>query len=223
MGHMNKWMLVLGFITAWASPSFAQSERDAWQRVPAVVDALRISKGSTVADLGAGSQGYFTQRLSPVVGATGRVYAVDISDRAIRGLNALTREQGLSNVKVIRGQDDDPRLPAASLDAVLIVNAYHDMEQPESVLRGVLRALRPGGRLVILDYAPSDVSARASRAEQTSEHELDLEIAATELQGSGFEILERDPRFTSEPYRDRAHPQWMLIARRPAEDPEVNR
>lgn len=195
----------------------AQEEnRDEWQRVPEVVRALGIGPGGRVADVGAGS-GFFTERLSPIVGPDGRVFAVDVSDRSLRELERLARERRLGNVTVVRGALDDPRLEPASVDAVLVVDAYHDMEAPAPMLAGMLRALRPGGRLVMVDFAPSGPRVGASRAVQTARHELSPETAARELADAGFEVVERVDAFARQPgSRGRAYTQWMLVARRPA-------
>lgn len=216
-------LMMLAFAVPFANDAHAQNrseewrERDVWQRAPAVLDALGLAAGSEVADVGAG-WGYFTAHLSRAVGAAGRVYAVDISDRAIRELSRLVREDSLENVRVVRGEVDDPTLAPRSIDAALIVNAYHDMVRHRAMLTGIRLALRPGGRLVIVDMAPYEVSADAPRAEQVAEHELEVGIAERELRSAGFEIAERVDVFT-----ERCIPgvgagpfvQWMLVARRP--------
>lgn len=200
-----------------ALPAAAQGDdRDRWQRVPEVVRALGIGPGGRVADVGAGS-GFFTERLSPVVGAAGRVFAVDVADWSLRQLERRVRERGLANVTVVRGALDDPRLEPESVDAVLVVDAYHDMDQPAPMLAGMLRALRPGGRLVMVDFAPSASRAGAARARQTARHELSPDTAARELREAGFEVVERVDVFARQPGpRGRLYTQWMLVARRPA-------
>jgi len=184
--------------------------RDAWQRVPDIITALSIGAGSRVADVGAGS-GYFTERLAREVGTGGRVFAVEISEPELARLARLAESHDLGNLKVIRGQIDDPGLPDRSLDAVLVVNAYHQMTEHAAMLAGMYRALRPGGRLVILDHAPSD--GGASRDRQTAGHRLALTLAEQEILEAGFEVVSRDPEFTRDGL---GRPQWMLVARRPA-------
>ncbi|UCC72937.1 MAG: class I SAM-dependent methyltransferase [Gemmatimonadota bacterium] len=182
--------------------------RDDWQRVPDVIAALAIGEGSRVADVGAGS-GYFTEHLAAEVGAIGRVFAVDISQRALSQLRRLVEDQGLDNVEVVRGEPDDPKLPERSLDAVLVVDAYHEMTEYQAMLSGMFRALKPGGRLVILDLIPSNPSQ--SRDRQTASHELSIALAEQEVREAGFEVLKRDELF-AESGRHRG--QWMLVARR---------
>ncbi len=184
----------------------AQRNRDRWQRVPDILVAMAIGEGSYVADVGAGD-GYFVEYLSDEVGSSGRVFAVDISERALSNLRRLVDNDDLDNVDVVRGELDDPNLPSEALDAILVVNAYHEMTEHEAMLAAMLDALKPGGRLVMLDHVPSDDDE--SRTEQTESHDISIDIAEEELQAAGFEILERHEEFTG----NRSQ-QWMLVARR---------
>jgi ubiquinone/menaquinone biosynthesis C-methylase UbiE len=169
--------------------------------------ALAIGTGSQVADVGAGD-GYFVGFLAEEVGSTGRVFAVDVSERALSNLRQLIDDEGLDNVEVVHGDYDDPNLPDGSLDAVLVVNAYHEMTEYEAMLAGMLQSLRPGGRLVMLDHIPSDASD--SRGRQTRDHDIGIDIVAPELEAAGFVVIERYEEFTGGG-RTR---QWMLVARR---------
>jgi predicted methyltransferase len=126
-------------------------DRDAWQKPDQVMDALGIADGSTVADLGAGG-GWFTIRLARRVGPNGLIYAEDIQTQMIDSIKRRVEREGLRNVRMILGTPIDPRLPERSVDAVLIVDAYHEVEQPVALLRNVAKALKPRGRLGIIDY-----------------------------------------------------------------------
>lgn len=126
-------------------------DRDAWQRPDQIMDALGIADGATVADLGAGA-GWFTIRLARRVGPNGRVYAEDIQPQMIEAITRRIQREGLRNVTTILGAPDDPRLPAGKLDAVLMVNVYHELEDPVALLRNVARSLAPKGRLGIVDF-----------------------------------------------------------------------
>jgi predicted methyltransferase len=125
-------------------------DRDAWQRPDDIMDALGIGEGSTVADLGAGG-GWFTIRLSNRVGPNGIVFAEDIQPQMIEAIKRRVQRARLANVKPILGTPSDPRLPAP-VDAVLIVDSYHEMEQAQSVLRNVAAALKPNGRIGIVEF-----------------------------------------------------------------------
>lgn len=127
-------------------------DRDAWQRPDQVMDKLRIAEGSIVADLGAGG-GWFTMRLASRVGPNGIVYAEDVQPQMIEAINRRTGRAMLRNVKTVLGTSLDPRLPAP-VDAVLIVDAYHDIsiEQPVVMLSNVARSLKPSGRIGIVEF-----------------------------------------------------------------------
>jgi ubiquinone/menaquinone biosynthesis C-methylase UbiE len=125
-------------------------DRDEWQRPAKIMDALGVGDGSVVADLGAGS-GWFTIRLADRVGPNGRVYAEDIQHQMIDSIRRRVDKIGLKNVTTILGTMKDPMLPAP-VDAVLIVDAYHEMEQPVVLLRNVARSLKPSGRIGIVNF-----------------------------------------------------------------------
>jgi ubiquinone/menaquinone biosynthesis C-methylase UbiE len=125
-------------------------DRDAWQRPEQIMDHLGIAEGSIVADLGAGG-GWFTIRLAMRVGPNGRVYAQDIQPGMIGAINRRVDREGLKNVKTVLGTADDPQLPAP-VDVVLIVDAYHEMDDPQTLLRNVRKSLKPGGRLGIVEF-----------------------------------------------------------------------
>ena len=126
-------------------------DREAWQKPEEVMDAVGIADGTHVADLGAGG-GWFTVRLARRVGPNGVVYAEDIQREMIAAIERRVQSQGLRNVRTILGTQDDPRLPAGSLDAILIVDSYHEMRAPVPLLRRVAAALRPHGKLGIIDF-----------------------------------------------------------------------
>ncbi len=126
-------------------------DRDAWQKPEQIMDALGIADGSVVADLGAGG-GWFTIRLARRIGPNGLVYAEDIQPQMIEAINRRVQREGLHNVRTILGTPDDPRLPAGKVDAVLIVDTYHEMEDPVTLLRNLARALSPKGRIGVVDF-----------------------------------------------------------------------
>jgi ubiquinone/menaquinone biosynthesis C-methylase UbiE len=126
-------------------------DREAWQKPDQVMDSLQIAEGSVVAELGAGG-GWFTIRLARRVGAFGRVYAEDIQRLMIEVIQRRVQREGLTNVVPKLGTKDDPGLPTGSIDAVLIVDAFPEMEDPVALLQNVVRALRPNGLVGIIDY-----------------------------------------------------------------------
>ena len=189
----------------------ARVQREAWQRVPDIFAALGARPGSRIADLGAG-EGWLTVRLARHVGASGRVFAVDISEASLNKLAETLAKDTLRNVELVLAEDDDPRLPFGTLDGVVILNAYHEMIKRVPVLEGLKRALKPGGLLVIVDNAPND--SVQTRKEQMARHALALDFARDDLEAQGFEIVSTDATFVEQKNSDHAQRQWLLTARR---------
>jgi predicted methyltransferase len=181
-----------------------ESERDRWQRPWDTLRALNLRPGNTVVDLGSGA-GYFALKLSPAVGQRGQVLAVDLRRLSLFFLWTRSRLRGQHNVHVIVGEEDDPRLPTGTVDAVLICNTYHEFSNPELILNRVFRSLRPGGRLVVVDRA-----ARANEAQHA--HEAPLVVVEGELRNQGFEIVSHDDSFIDRPGDDL---WWLVIGGKP--------
>ena len=175
--------------------------------------------GAIVADLGAGG-GYYSMRLSDVVGPTGKVFAEDISENSMGWLHRRVQVFDLQNVEVVKGEADNPKLPADSFAAVLVVNSYHHFEQYEAMDQQILRMLKPGGRLVIADYSLPAHRAE-SRADQVKAHEIDANLVREELMRIGFHVLKCDDpflkRMTDVTNGDRigAADMWLMVAVRP--------
>ncbi|MGH9161447.1 MAG: methyltransferase domain-containing protein [Vicinamibacteraceae bacterium] len=189
-----------------------ESRRDRWQPADEALEALRVKEGAAIADVGAGG-GYFTVRIADAVGAQGRVYAVEIDPQEIDKLRARVTAERRLNVNVIAGKPDDPRLPEAALDVVLIVNAYHEFEDHRGMLDHLQRSLKPNGRLVIEDHVAS-ARRDATRDAQVERHEIAPAIVERELREAGFELVQRRA-LSSRDEEDQG--RWLIVARRPAE------
>jgi predicted methyltransferase len=210
-------------VAAQESHSVAQHEarRDEWQKVDAIFAAMNVKRGAVVADIGAGG-GFFTTRLSRSVGPEGRVYAVEIASAELKRLRTRVENEKLSNVEVVEGATDNPKLPSASLDAALIVNAYHEMKQYREMLAALKAALKPGGRLVIVE--PISASRRdASRDVQVQSHEIGAEFVRQETREAGFAHVQLHDPFTTRPHGH--DEEWMLVVTpaRPAADSSAQR
>lgn len=171
-----------------------ESNRESWQRVPDVIAALGVGPGSRVADVGAGD-GFFTTRLAKAVGADGRVYAVDISKNALDRLARRVADAGLTNVDAILGTPSDPRLTAGTLDAALIVNAYHEMREHQAMLAAIKAALKPGGRLVIVESVIT-AQRNVAREVQENRHQLAPHFVQQDALQAGFAIVRFEEQFT---------------------------
>ena len=148
-----------------------EDQRERVGEAAKVMEFLQIRPGMVVADIGAGS-GYYTARLSPRVGPTGRVLAQDVVPSYLAALQRRVQREGLDNVTVSLGDAHDPRLPANSVDLALLVHMYHEIEQPFGLLHNLLPALRPGARVAILD------TTRPTQYHGTPLPLLDCELAA---------------------------------------------
>ena len=128
-------------------------DRDLWQMPDDIMDALGIFDGATVADVGAGA-GWFTIELAQRVGPNGLVYAQDVQPQMLEAISRRVAREGLQNVRTVLGVGSEPNLPAASQDAVLVVDVYPEVEQRVAFLQNLAAALKPGGRLGVVNYTP---------------------------------------------------------------------
>lgn len=126
-------------------------DRDIWQRPDQIMDALAIAEAAVVADVGAGS-GWFTIRLARRVGPNGIVYAEDVQQEALTAISRRVMAEGLTNVRTLLGEGSETGLPPARLHAVLIVDAYNEIDDRVALLRNLARALRPDGRIGVVDF-----------------------------------------------------------------------
>ena len=134
-----------------------RSERAEEERPEILLSALELKAGMKVADVGAGT-GYYSWRMAQRVGAGGTVYAVDIQPEMIRLLEQQMSRRRAANVKALLGTPTDPGLPPASVDLALMVDVYHELEYPYEMLAAVVRALKPGGRLVFVEFRAGDAA-----------------------------------------------------------------
>jgi predicted methyltransferase len=203
-----------------AAGTFQASDagRENFQKATSLLGALQVSPGDWVADVGAGG-GYYSMRLSHLVGSEGKVFAEEISDSSLRALTARVKEFDLKNVEIVKGDADDPKLPADRLSAVLIVDAYHHFTNHADMLAKILHALKPGGRLGIADYSFKDHRSQP-RADQLKLHEIDPATVRSEVEQAGFQIVKlEDPFVEWRPgvgnTRSSNTDLWLLVAVRP--------
>jgi len=181
--------------TYW-STVFDDPARAAWQKPEQLVAALGLRPGQCVADLGAGT-GYFSRLLSSAVGPMGTVLAVDPEPNLIAYLRERSEREGTANVVPILASHDNPRLPPGSVDVVLIVDTFHHIDDRITYLRNLQRALRPSGRIAVVDW-----QKRALPVGPEMEHKLAREQVVDEMDAAGYRLTD-EPRFL--PY------QYFLI------------
>jgi SAM-dependent methyltransferase len=161
---------------------FNRPGRNAEEQPERLLNALEIPRGATVADLGSGT-GYFTWRLAEQVGPKGRVLAVDVQQKMLDLTKAAVAQHKLNNVEYVLATDTDPRLPEKAVDLVFIAYAYHEFADPEAIMASVRRSLKPGGRVVVLEYAKESNIAPASPL-----HKMSFEEIRQEIEPMGFTI-----------------------------------
>jgi precorrin-6B methylase 2 len=161
-------------------PWLDRPSREAEEKPSFVLDALSLRRGETVADLGAGS-GYYTFRIAPKVGPSGKVLAVEIQDEMIAALRQRIAEQKVVNVEVVKGSESDPHLPANALDLVLMVDVYHELAFPYEVMTAVRKALKPRGRVVFVEYRKEDPAVTIKEVHKMSVEQLEKEMKAVKM------------------------------------------
>jgi len=162
-------------------------DREAWQKPDEIIDALGIADGAAVADIGAGA-GWFTIRLARRVGPNGVVYAQDVQREMLDAVRRRVAREGLRNVETRLGSDTNPNLPARSLDAVLVVDVYPEVEDRVVFLRNVADALKPGGRIGVVNYRPGRGGPGPSPAEGPR---VDSAAVESDAQAAGLRVVAR--------------------------------
>ncbi|MEW6268443.1 MAG: class I SAM-dependent methyltransferase [Thermodesulfobacteriota bacterium] len=162
---------------------FDDPQRDTWQKPDAVVQALGLAPGMTVADVGAGT-GYFSRRLSQAVGPRGAVLAAEPEPALVAHLRERAEREGTANLVPILASKDNPRLPAGSTDVVLIVDTWHHIDDRIAYARRLKDALKASGRVAIVDWQKRELPVGPPTA-----HKLAREQVVEELQGAGYRLV----------------------------------
>ena len=160
--------------------------RDAFEKPRDVVRAMGLQKGMTVADVGTGI-GYMLPFLSRAVGPDGRVIAEDIFDDFLASAKQRASNQNLANVTFVKGTETDPGLSEGSADEVLALDVYHHFDYPEKMLAGIHKALKPGGKLVVVEYYKRPEAMPEGRA--MTHIRLDMPDVIREIEASHFHLL----------------------------------
>ncbi len=174
-------------VMGWSGAGWLErADRDEEQRPDEIVRTMGLRDGDVVADLGAGT-GYFTRRLAKAVAPSGQVYAVDIQPEMIDLLKRNVEKAGLTNVLPVLGTGDDPKLPKDSVDWILLVDVYHELQQPKAMLARMREALRPGGRVALVEYRLEGTTALHIR----EAHRMSPKQVLAEWEPAGFRLVKR--------------------------------
>ncbi len=152
-------------------------EREAEEAPKRLVEMLKLKEGERAADVGAGS-GYFTFLMAPKVGQTGVVYAVDIQPEMLAIIANRAKGFGYRQVKPVRGTITDPRLPAGTVDTILMVDVYHEFSHPWEMTQSMVRSLKPGGRIVFVEYRAEDPNVPIKAVHKMTEAQVKREMTA---------------------------------------------
>jgi ubiquinone/menaquinone biosynthesis C-methylase UbiE len=163
-----------------------RAERVQEEEPDIALDAIKLTTGSTVADVGAGS-GYMSVKMAKRVGPTGKVYANDIQPEMLTLLRQRLAKEKITNIETVLGTIDDPKLPAATLDLILMVDVYHEFSEPQKMLRRMHESLKPGGRLVLLEYRKEDPAIPIR-----IDHKMTVAEAKMEVEAEGYTLSKVD-------------------------------
>lgn len=156
------------------------------ERPDLVLAAMDLRDGSVVAEIGAGT-GYFTRRLARAVGPTGEVWAVDIQPEMLDELERRAAAEGIDNIVSVLGEPDDPLLPEEMFEWILLVDVYHEIQQPEPMLEAIRRSLAPGGRVALVEYRLEGATAEHIRLS----HRMSVNQILAEWVPAGFDLVDR--------------------------------
>lgn len=173
-------------VMPWQGADWLEREhREELEKPEVVLGAMGLKDGDLVADLGAGT-GFFTRRMARAVAPTGKVYATDIQPQMLERLEASAAQEGIGNIVTVLGTETDPKLPRGTFDWILLVDVYHEFQQPEPMLAKIREALKPGGRVALVEYrAEGDTAAHIH-----PDHKMTVEQVLAEWRPAGFELVE---------------------------------
>ena len=164
-------------VMGWQGAAWLErEEREKEERGDLLMRELALRPGMVVADVGAGT-GYYARRMSPLVGAAGTVFAVDVQPEMIAMLTDLAKKAGLANIKPVLGAADNVKLADASIDLAIMVDVYHELEFPYEVMESIVRALKPGGRVAYVEYRAEDAKVPIKPVHKMTEAQVRKEAA----------------------------------------------
>jgi ubiquinone/menaquinone biosynthesis C-methylase UbiE len=189
------------------APWLTRESREREEECSTLIKAIDIKPGQTICDMGCGN-GFYTLKLAELVGETGRVIAVDIQPEMLRFLEERAKSEGVKNVKPVLGTLVDPKLEPASLDMILLVDVYHEFSHPEHMLKAMREALKPSGRMVLVEFRLEDRNVPIKLLHKMSKKQIMKEIPP-----NGFKLVEQ---FDKLPWQ-----HVMFFARDDSELPEI--
>ena len=182
---------IAGVMSAAGSDWLDRPEREEEEHPDQALQAIGIRRGMVVADVGAGS-GVMTFKMAKLVGPSGKVYAVDIQPEMLEILQTRAQRDKVTNIQTVLDTVSDPKLPAGAIDLILLVDVYHEFSQPQAMLDHMREALKPNGRLVLLEYRKEDPTVPI-----LPDHKMSVSEVKAEVEPEGFQfdqVIEVLPR-----------------------------
>ncbi|HYK18838.1 MAG TPA: class I SAM-dependent methyltransferase [Bryobacteraceae bacterium] len=173
---------IAGVMSAAGSNWLDRPEREEEEEPDKALEAIGIRRGMIIADVGSGS-GFMSFKMAKLVGPSGKVYANDIQPEMLAIVQARARQSKITNVETVLGTDRDPKLPAGTIDLILLVDVYHEFSHPQAMLDRMRESLKPGGRLVLLEYRKEDPTVPIR-----PEHKMSVAEVKAELEPEGFQF-----------------------------------
>lgn len=171
----------IAHVMGWQGAAWLErDEREQEERTDLLITELMLQPGMVVADIGAGT-GYVSRRIAEQVGQKGRVYAVDVQPEMIERLTELAKKDHLAQIDPVLGSERAVPLPASSVDLAIMVDVYHELAFPHEVLASIVRALKPGGRVVFVEYRAEDAKVPIKRLHKMSEAQVKREAEVLPL------------------------------------------
>lgn len=160
-------------------------EREQEEMPDEVIRTMGLKPGDIVADIGCGT-GYFSRRMAKAVAPNGKVYANDIQPEFLEMVKANCAKEGVTNVETVLGAEDDPKLPKAAIDWILLTDVYHEFQQPEPMLARMLECLKPDGKVALIEYRLLGDTAKHIK----EEHRMSVRQVLAEWNEAGFELVD---------------------------------
>ncbi|MFM7405805.1 MAG: class I SAM-dependent methyltransferase [Cuspidothrix sp.] len=164
-----------------------RSRREAQEKTNEVINLLNLKPNDTVADIGAGT-GYFTFRIAPLV-PQGKVFAVDIQTQMLDIIGYLKEDRNLTNIEGVLAIPTNPNLPDESVDVALMVDSYHEFAYPQEMMTGIIQALKPGGRVILVEYRGENIFIPIQRLHKMTQKQVIKEMQAVGLVWRGTEDI----------------------------------
>jgi precorrin-6B methylase 2 len=162
-----------------------RNTRNQEENTTLAISKLPINNNSVVADIGAGS-GYYTFKIAQKVNE-GKVYAVEIQDDFVKLLKKNQEEKGIENVQIVKGTEQNPNLPANSIDLAIMVDVYHELAYPQEMLSALAKALKPDGKILLLEYRAEDPDIAIKEL-----HKMSVKQVNREMEANGFKLFKRE-------------------------------